>query len=259
MSNIQNNETFKKCGGVILCELIAGSRLYGLNTPDSDTDYRGIFCHTHPHYLSGFEKVESIVQTKEIDSCHYEVMRYLQLLRKSNTQVLEIVFAPNESFTVMTDDFALIREHRYRFIDTNQLKNSLKGYVYSELRLATGERSGQLGGKRKQAVEAYGHSPKNFCQIMRLCEVGKKFFQTGEYMVKVKDFDTNLHDRLMDIKTNPQDYSCEDLKVIVEKMFQDLCDTMDNSKIEFQFDLDLASDIINNIRQKYGYKITKID
>jgi len=252
MSNIQNNETFKKCGGVILCELIAGSRLYGLDTADSDIDYRGIFTYTHPHYLSGFEKVESIVQTNEVDSCHYEVMRYLQLLRKSNTQVLEIIFAPTESFTVMTEDIAYIRQNSYSFIDTKQLKNSLKGYIYSELRLATGERSGQLGGKRKQAVEAYGHSPKNFVQIMRLCEVGRRFFQTGEYMVKVKDFDIELHDRMMDIKTNPQNYSCDQLKNIVEKTFQDLCDSMDNSKIEFQFDLDLASDIINKIRYVYN-------
>jgi hypothetical protein len=250
MISIENNESFKKCGGKLLCNLIGGSHLYGLQTEDSDVDYRGIFKHTHPHYTSGFEKIESIVQTKEIDSTHYEVMRFMQLMRKSNTQVLEILFAPEESFTFITPKFRLLQDNKYRLIDTDVLKNSLRGYVFSEMRLATGERSGQLGGKRKKSVEMYGFSPKNFVQIIRLCNVGIKFFEKGEYMVKVKDFDEPLHISLMDIKKNPEKYNCEWLKECVDDYFQKLCAVMDNSDVRFKFDIDLASDIINEIRSE---------
>lgn len=251
LSLIQNNERFKECGGVLLAELIGGSKLYGLDTPESDTDFRGIFAHTNPYYLSGFENIESIVQNGKIDSCHYEVMRYLQLLRKSNTQVLEIVFAPKESFTAVTPGFKMIQDNRFALIDTDKLKTSLKGYVFSEMKLATGERSGQLGGKRKNAVQTYGFSPKNFVQIIRLCAVGKRFFQTGEYMVKVKDFDETLYDFLMDVKTNSSNYNRDQLKTIVNRQFEELCSVMDESKIEFKFNLDIASEIIMKIRRTH--------
>jgi hypothetical protein len=252
LSNIQNNNTFKDCGGVLISELIGGSHLYGLMNENSDIDYRGIFVSTNKLYTSGFEKVDSIVQNNEIDSTHYELFRFLQLLRKSNTQVMEILFAPDSAFTYKDDCFDLMRENRYNLIDSEMFKSSLKGYVFSEMRLATGERSGQLGGKRKEAVTTYGFSPKNFTQIIRLCNVGKIFYETGAYMVKVKDFDSTLHDFLMRIKNSPEQFTCEWLKEYVENEFQILCDAMDKSEINFKFDIDLACDIINKTRKKYA-------
>lgn len=241
---ILEHQAFKNCGGKLICSLLGGSHLYGLNTPESDEDYRGLFVAQNKRYLAGLDKIESIVQDGETDATYYEIARYLQLLRKSNTQVLEICFAPESSFVYKHPIFDDIVNNRYSLFDTDVLKNSLKGYVYSEIRLATGERSGQLGGKRKKAVEAYGFSPKNFVQILRLCKVGIEFFKTGQYMVNVKEFDQEYWEMLMDIKTKPQSYTCEGLKEMVDRKFEELVETMDNSTIRFKFDVDLAADII---------------
>lgn len=242
--NIEQHQAFKNCGGKLIAQLIGGSTLYGLNNENSDTDYRGLFVAQDPKYLAGLDTIESIVQTGEVDATYYEIGRYLKLLRKSNTQVMEIVFAPKNAFIYKHPVFDILREYRYQLIDTDILKNSLKGYVFSEIKLATGARSGQLGGKRKAAVEKFGFSVKNFVQILRLCKVGQEFFKTGEYMVNVKEYDPEYQSFLMDIKNHPENFTCEQLEKWVDMEFNSLNIIMDNSTIKYKFDADLAAEII---------------
>jgi hypothetical protein len=249
--NITEHETFKNCGGELIVQIIGGSNLYGLNTPTSDIDYRGLFVATDPKYLANLNTIDSIVQTGEVDATYYELTRYLKLLRKSNTQVLEILFAPESSFVFKHPHFDVIRDNKYNLIETSVLKQSLKGYVFSELRLATGERSGQLGGKRKEAVTQYGFSPKNFVQILRLCKVGIEFFTDGRYMVNVKEFDPEYHKFLMDIKTAPEKYTREQLEAFVNEEFQKLEKMIDNTEVEYTFDEELAAQIILDGRKYF--------
>ena len=243
----------KPCGGEVIASLIGGSTLYGLNTPTSDVDYRGVYVARDKKYVAGFETMDSVVTSPhnqdDDDSTYYEIGHYMKLLRKTNTQVLEILFADDSSFIHKDPLFDVIRKNKYSFIDTERLKVSLKGYIFSELRLATGERSGRLGGARKQAVTDFGFSPKNFVQIYRLCSVGIRFFDTGEYMVDTSKYPA-LHDYLMDIKLNPQNYTCEQLKEHVMVSYENLSVAIEKSKVHHEYDVELASDIILELRKE---------
>jgi hypothetical protein len=119
------------------------------------------------------------------------------------------------------------------------------------MRLATGERSGRLGGKRKEVVTQYGFSPKNFVQIMRLCRVGQRLFTDGDYMVNVQLSDPSFHEELMDIKTQPQKYTVEQLKARVASEYDLLVQAMDNSSVNYSFDSELAADLIMTARDNY--------
>ena len=77
---------------------------------------------------------------------------------------------------------------RQSFIDTDNMFKCLRGYMQSELRLANGERTGQLGGKRKAQLDKYGFSPKNFVQLFRLAHAGVTLFQEGYFPVNVMPF-----------------------------------------------------------------------
>lgn len=250
--SIYQNNSFVQSKSVMMCQLIGGSTLYGLNTPESDVDYRGLFLATDNKYVAGFATVESIVQTGETDSVYYELYRYLTLLRKSNTQVLEILFAPEKSFTLKTTAFDEIRDFKYELIDSEVLKKSLQGYVYSEMRLAVGERTGRLGGKRKESLNKHGFSPKNFVQILRLCRLGQTFFNRGEYIVNFKDSDEKFHSLLMEIKTQPQNFTCEQLKKMVEVEYESLLSEMDNTKISYKFNADLAANLLLKFRAQHA-------
>lgn len=243
----------KPCRGKVIAAIVGGSTLYGLNTPSSDVDYRGIYVATDRKYVTGFESMDSVVLSphsgdKE-DATFYEIGHYLKLLRKTNTQVMEMLFAPESAFIHKHPIFDQIRKYPYSLIDSEKLKSSILGYVHSELRLATGERSGQLGSKRKSDVETYGFSPKNFTQIFRLIRVGKVFFDTGVYIVNMKEYSNTFHEWLMDIKSNPSRYTCAELKAEVERELIALEASIKRSKVHFKFDINFASDIIISSRK----------
>lgn len=199
-----------------IAKLLGGSHLYGLNTPESDIDERYIYAYDDVANIIGLDKNEHVdIREGGEDKLGYEVRRYLALLRKTNSQAVEFLYAPDSSFTILEPEFKLIRDNKHKLIDPHRFYSSLKGYIFSELRLATGERTGRLGGKRKEQLEKLGFSPKNFAHLLRLCFAGKTFFTHGEFPVCVKDHDSELHDELMRIKTKPEDFDKEYLVIEV--------------------------------------------
>ena len=207
----------------ILARMVGGSHLYGLNTPESDLDERYIFSYTDIARIIGLDKTECIdSRDGKVDELGYEVRRFLQLLRKTNTQVVEMLFAPDESFTVLTPIFKKIRENKLQLIDQEQFYKSMRGYIQNEIRLANGERTGDLGGKRKAQLDKYGFSPKNFVQLIRLCKCGISYFIDGDYPVRIRDKYPELAKRLLEIKTEPERFTKERLNEMVRDMELDL-------------------------------------
>lgn len=198
-----------------LCTYLGGSHLYGMNTPASDVDERGVFMNTDPLYVYGFHRLDNEVkQTSEQDMVMHELTQFLKLATKSNTQTLECLFAPLDAFTMLNPHFEVkVLDQKRRFLNTDQLFKSLEGYLYNEMRLALGERTGLLGSKRKNQLEKYGFSPKNFSHLFRLAECGREFFSTGVYPVRIKDTNAGLHDLCMSVKCDPEKWSSEELTV----------------------------------------------
>lgn len=193
-----------------LCKLVGGSRLYGLNTPESDTDIRSVFMHDDIARTIGLDRFEHEgSQSAELDTQGYELRRFLNLLRKTNTQVLEILYAPG--YIELDPDFKkLVVDERNKLIETKQLFRTLMGYIQGEKALMTGERTGTLG-KRKEAIEKYGYSYKNAVQLLRLGFCGQYMFSTGTYPVVVCHHNKELHDYLFDVKTHPENHTKEEL------------------------------------------------
>ncbi|MBO9661084.1 MAG: nucleotidyltransferase domain-containing protein, partial [Chitinophagaceae bacterium] len=75
-----------KRNGWLIFEAITGSRSYGLDTASSDTDIRGIF--VLPKEL--FYSLEYIpqVSNETNDIVYFELGRFLELLSKSNPNIL---------------------------------------------------------------------------------------------------------------------------------------------------------------------------
>ena len=198
-----------------LCKYLGGSHLYGMNTPASDIDKRGVFMNLDPLYVYGFKRLDNEVkQTAEEDVVMHELTEFLRLAAKSNTQTLECLFAPLDAFNTLDPEFKQwVLDERFRFLHTDQLYKSLRGYLQNEMRLALGERTGELGSKRKNALELHGFSPKNFTHLLRLAECGTQFFKNGVYPVRLIDFNPAMHELCMRIKTTPEQFTAEELKV----------------------------------------------
>lgn len=196
----------------VIAKLIGGSHLYGLATPKSDVDIRYIYLYDDVANIIGLDKNECIdKRNDEEDDLGYEFRRYLRLLQKTNTQIIEFLYAPDSAFTVLEDEFRLLRDNKHKLIDTEQFYKSLRGYMSNELRLALGERTGRLGGKRKDSIDEFGFSPKNFSHLIRLGKAGAHFFKTGEYLVNLNHVYPDLHQRIFQIKTEPEKFTKEQL------------------------------------------------
>jgi hypothetical protein len=231
-----------------LCKYLGGSHLYGMNTPASDIDERGVFMNTDPLYVYGFHRLDNQVkQTAEEDVMMHELTQFLKLATKSNTQTLECLFAPDDAFSYMALDFqALVRNERYRFLDSVQLFKSLRGYLHNEMRLALGERTGLLGSKRKNALEEYGFSYKNFGHLFRLAECGRQFFKDGVYPVRLVDFNSDLHDFCMDVKLNPGNHNKDDLRAKALELERLMVEAFEARSKTYEPDIEYVGHILSH-------------
>jgi hypothetical protein len=227
----------------ILCAYQAGSHAYGLDTPDSDSDVRGVFALTLPGCIIDPHQYDSARSAKyqgvlsgKTDTGYYELRHFFNILRQGNTNAIEMLFV--EDWAAIDPFFLGIIQRRAQLLDSEQIYKSLKGYMFGELKKALGERTGKLGGKRKETVDKYGFSPKNFVQLLRLAHCGIEFFETGMFPVHLGE--DPIRAQLLDIKTNPANYSKIQLTATVHAAELELERAYKNRSFNTQFNQRLA-------------------
>ena len=223
-----------------IAKIVAGSRLYGLDTPESDTDTRGVFLNTEPGRILGLDRLDCLKDESQ-DLLLFELRHFLSGLRKTNTNMLEILFAEAGDFQTLESEFLKVKENRKRLVDSGRLFRSLVGYIENERRLATGERKGEIGSKRRSQLERYGFSPKNFSHLFRLVRCGTVFFRTGEYPVNIRKHDPEFGDFIFRIKTEPQLFTREGLEDIIPEHMERLANSFRNRAEDLKFDEELAN------------------
>lgn len=127
-----------------ILEIKSGSHLYGLNTPTSDEDYVGVF-FAPDDYIYGLKTVEqvdlSIVDKYEngkntkfaVDRKFYELKRFIKLVSQGNPNVIELLFASDESVVYASDFGRFLFENRKLFVSKNIIPKFL-GYAESQKR-----------------------------------------------------------------------------------------------------------------------------
>ncbi len=144
--------------GYIMFKAIVGSKLYGLDTPSSDTDIKGIY--KLPLDILLKRHFQDQVEDSTNDQVYYEVSKFLGLAMKANPNTLELLYAPDEFILESNVDYELIREHRDMFL-TKNIKYSLGGYAIAQIKKAR--------GKNKKIVNPIAKerkSPLDFCRLI---------------------------------------------------------------------------------------------
>lgn len=233
----------------MLVKTLGGSTAYGLNTPESDLDYRGVFINTEPSKILGLERMDHIQKQETDDVVYYEARKFFELLKNGNTGALEVLFS--ENLLEKSEVFEEIQHHRLKFVDTDKMFRCLLGYMQGERRLSNGERTGVLGSKRKAQVDKYGFSPKNFTQLFRLANCGIALFQNGYFPVNIEKYDKSVHRFLMRVKTKPESYSKEQLNNLADHYETQLKNAYETRKFKYEFDGALANDILRRAYLQY--------
>src|SRR5579863_6375880 len=123
-----------------ILEIKFGSHLYGTNTPESDLDFKAIYLPTARDIVLGRvkgtvaksrPKAECERNTKDdVDMETFSLCRYLELLMEGQTVALDILFAPQISYSYENDPDRIMKKiywNRDKLLTRNV--NAFVGYA----------------------------------------------------------------------------------------------------------------------------------
>lgn len=143
----------------IIYKIISGSHLYGLNTPKSDVDVRGIFLLPNTDLITLNNYVEQVSDDTN-DTTFYELNRYANLLLQNNPNILELLYAPKDKILINNNLFYNeFIKNRDTFL-TTKCKETFGGYSISQIKKARG-----LNKKIVNPVDAERKTPIDFCYL----------------------------------------------------------------------------------------------
>ncbi|MFK7926651.1 MAG: nucleotidyltransferase domain-containing protein [Myxococcota bacterium] len=139
--------------------VVAGSRAYGLNRPDSDVDLRGVavppaaFLHgflrrfeqeDDPEALGVFRSVLTQVEAgaapEKVEGSVYDLIKFIRLASDANPNMLDVLFGRDEEVRVQTAVGRRLREERGRFL-SKRVAKTYAGYARGQLKRIQGHRA----------------------------------------------------------------------------------------------------------------------
>ena len=137
----------------------AGSHSYGLNTPESDNDYKGIAVAPREYYLgilNHFEQVERKPQNDDTEFVIYDVRKFCQLASNANPNILELLYLEPEDYLVVSPVGKKLIDNRDMFLSKKVLFTYL-GYSRAQIKKASTHRQWLLYPATKEPQrEDYG-------------------------------------------------------------------------------------------------------
>ncbi len=109
-----------------------GSHAYGTNIATSDIDVKG-FCIPPKEYFLGFTKTFEQAEFKEPDGVVYEIRKFFKLARDCNPNVIEVLFADESDWCIITDLGRKIIDNRDSFLSM-KANYTFAGYARAQLK-----------------------------------------------------------------------------------------------------------------------------
>lgn len=165
----------------VIFRCIIGSRAYGLEGPDSDTDRRGVYLAPSELHWSLYGVPEQLENPANQD-CYWELQKFLIMALKANPNVLECLYSPLvEHATPLAQEML---DHRQIFL-SRMVYQTYNGYVLSQFK--------KLGQDLRNKGEVKW---KHVMHLIRLLLSGIAVLRDGYVPVRV----TQYRDDLLDIR-----------------------------------------------------------
>ncbi|PXY42735.1 nucleotidyltransferase [Flavobacterium cheongpyeongense] len=145
-----------KSQNLILFEVISGSKSFGLNTPTSDTDIKGVY-YLPKEQFYGLEYIPQI-SNETNDEVYYEIGRFVELLLKNNPNILEILASPEDCILYK---HPLMEHLQLKDFLSKLCKDSFAGYAVTQIKKARG-----LNKKIVNPLPKEKKSLLDFCYVL---------------------------------------------------------------------------------------------
>ncbi len=142
---------------LILFEVISGSKSFGLNTPSSDTDIKGVYYLPKEQFF-GLDYIPQI-SNETNDEVYYELGRFVELLQKNNPNILEILASPDDCVLYKNP---IMNQLKLEDFLSKLCKDSFAGYAVTQIKKARG-----LKKKILNPMEKERKTILDFCYIVR--------------------------------------------------------------------------------------------
>lgn len=142
--------------GLLLFECISGSKAYGTDIEGSDTDYKGVYFAPKEQFFG--LGIQGQINEDNNDKSYYELGKFIDLLSKSNPNMLEMLNVPPAC--VLYRHSIMDHIEPAAFI-TKACKETFAGYAKTQIRKARG-----LKKKILNPVEPERKTILDFCYVV---------------------------------------------------------------------------------------------
>jgi predicted nucleotidyltransferase len=110
----------------------AGSHAYGLATPESDLDLRGVVIPPKEYFL-GFAHHFAQAESRESDLVLYDIRKFFALAAACNPSILELLWTDAQDHLLVTPLGRRLLDHRSLFL-SRRVRRTFSGYAVAQLK-----------------------------------------------------------------------------------------------------------------------------
>jgi hypothetical protein len=151
-----NFDTVHNNKDLLLLQCISGSKAYGLDTPQSDIDIKGVFILPKKEFY-GLDTPEQVADTNN-DTVYYELRRFIELLLKNNPNILELLSTPDDCILYR---HSLMFKIKPEYFLSRLCLQTFAGYAQTQIKKASG-----LNKKIFNPIDTEKKSILDFCHII---------------------------------------------------------------------------------------------
>jgi len=144
-----------KNNGWLIFEAVTGSKAYGLDTPTSDTDIRGVYVVPKAIFYS-LEYPEQ-VSNETNDIVYYELRRLMELLLKNNPNIMEMLGVPKNCVLFQHEVMNVLKPELFL---SKLCEKTFANYAFTQIKKAYG-----LEKKIVNPVNSERKSVLDFCFV----------------------------------------------------------------------------------------------
>ena len=176
----------------IILKVLTGSRAYGLETPESDYDFHGVYVTSTSELLAiGPKPKESIWKEGDEDFQSWELGHFLDLAVHCNPTILETFVAPVEYATPYGHELRILFPY---VLTRKRVYDAFLGYSHNQQK--------KMFNKPDNPAENQP-SPRAWkfaVQYLRILLQGERLLRTGEFVLDMTEYTDDARSLLMDIK-----------------------------------------------------------
>ena len=222
----------KKPNENLLLKVVVGSRLHGLENPESDYDYRGVFLEPAIAHLSPFRKVRNNAWIEgDVDDTTYELSYFCKMLTQGNPSALEVLWSNKiESSSELGEKLCANKD---KFLDAERIFEAHKGYALNQL-------------KKMNLFNPDDRTPKFAVAYVRSMQQGIELLNTGSFSPQV----IRNRDLLLEVKHH---FDADKHVQKLGEMFSELSKEIIEARIRTQLDKPDLEWIENFLLEAYKY------